>query len=187
MFIARAYIPNALSLYRVPAAVAFLVVYSAVSRDRYVVALVIAATAIASDVLDGHLARQWNVATKTGYFLDGIGDKSFYVAVLLLMSREHIANDVLLWALIVREILLYALRSLDPQMWTSIAHLRKFSRYHALLLRLFFLCFVVRDGLQIFGAKAVTLFPYANILGYAALVTGYWSIAALISVIASKD
>ena len=68
----REWTPNALSLSRVPAALAFLIIYSNGSPWKFTAAILLALFAFLTDVLDGWLSRRWNITSELGYFLDGI-------------------------------------------------------------------------------------------------------------------
>jgi CDP-diacylglycerol--glycerol-3-phosphate 3-phosphatidyltransferase len=172
--------PNALSLSRVPAAIAFLLAYSATDSTRFVVALSIGLAALATDFADGYLSRRWNVTSEVGYFLDGLGDKSFHCAVLLVMMREEASPAVLIWLLIIREIVLYALRTLDPQRSRNLKQLRAYSRYHAFFIRLYFGVFFAVDGLNVFDRPPVQILHFGDALGWVAAIVGYAAIAILV-------
>ena len=85
--------PAWLSLLRVPLAACFVVF---VNHPR--AALLVLAAAGASDMLDGWLARRYQMVTTTGAALDPITDKVFVltVAVALVASRHLAPSTVLL-------------------------------------------------------------------------------------------
>lgn len=85
--------PAWLSLLRVPLAACFVVF---VNHPR--VAFAVLAAAGASDLLDGWLARRYQMVTATGAALDPIADKVFVltVAVALVASRHLAPSTVLL-------------------------------------------------------------------------------------------
>jgi len=180
----RAQIPNTLSISRVPAAIAFLLFYSNEDPLGYIAAVTIAAIAVVTDFLDGYLARRWDVTSDIGYFLDGLGDKAFYFAVLIVMIREHASNGVLVWILIAREIFLYALRSIDKQRADNLKRLRALSLYYALFIRLYFLCFFSNDAYRVSGRIPPNVLQYGDLFGYAAAIFGFVTITALMRNIA---
>jgi CDP-diacylglycerol--glycerol-3-phosphate 3-phosphatidyltransferase len=183
----RSYIPNALSVGRVPAAIAFLFLYSNTDIARFRIAVAIGFVALASDFLDGYLARRWQVATQTGYFLDGLGDKTFHFAVLLVILREHASPTLLIWLLTVREVVLYALRTLDTDLEGNLKRLRQLSRYHAFFIRIYFGAFFVFDGLGFVGRHEPNIMLYGEIFGWIAVVLGYLAIAKLTKNIAQES
>jgi phosphatidylglycerophosphate synthase len=186
MAIGRAWIPNALSVSRVPAAFAFLLVYSNEEPWRYAAAITLAAFALLTDFLDGILARRWRVTSERGYFLDGLGDKAFYIAVLLTMIREGLTSTALAWILIAREVVLYALRSIDPSRLQNLSSLRLYSRAYALFVRLYFGCFFLTDGIAVSGRRRLPLLLYNDVWGYIAAALGVYSIFLLARDIARK-
>src|SRR5438128_11941287 len=99
------HLPNVLSLSRIPIAAAFLITFSTREAAMFWSSMAVLAIALLTDVLDGRLARMWNTASTTGYFLDGLGDKVFYAAILLVIARENPAQTFLAWALIARELI----------------------------------------------------------------------------------
>lgn len=74
---------------------------------------------ICSDMLDGRLARYLKLASKFGYVLDGLSDRSVHVAAYLLLARTGLASDLLLWVLMFRELCLYAARVAEPN-WLAL-------------------------------------------------------------------
>jgi phosphatidylglycerophosphate synthase len=172
-------IPNLLSVIRIPLALAFLVTYEPTTEPRFLTAMAIASIALGSDFLDGFLARKWGIVSEVGYFLDGLGDKAFTVAILLVIAREHSGEIVLAWWLIFREIILYALRAVDQNRQLNIKRLRPLSRLQAFLIRLYFLVFFLNDGLIIAGQKSWWLFEQNYLLGYMSAAVGYASVGML--------
>ncbi len=106
-------LPNALSLSRIPMGLALILVYDSGDANRFAWSLVIICAALLSDVLDGRFARALKLESQKGYILDGLGDKSFYVAFFLVIIREQPSTEILCWFLIVREITLYGFRTLS--------------------------------------------------------------------------
>ena len=140
-------LPNALSLSRIPAALVFLLVYSDSDASAFVGALALCLFAIVTDILDGYLARKWKLQSLLGYFLDGLGDKSFYTAILIVIAREHPVDTVYAWLLIIREIFLYALRALNPCLGDDIISFRDLSVLHAIFCSILFCRFFMRASL----------------------------------------
>ncbi len=180
MLIGRQSLPNALSLSRLGLAGAFLLVYSNTSEPRFLAAVLLGLMAVATDFLDGYLARRWKVASEAGYFLDGLGDKGFYLAIYLTMLREKASAEMVVWLLIGREIVLYALRSLDEDRAHNIARLRPYSRAFALFIRLYFVVFLLRDGARVMGVPIDIPIWFGELFGVIALVLGYIAIVQLV-------
>jgi len=101
-------IPNFLSLSRVFLASLLVVLFSSKNFTMFCVSMAIVAVAVLTDILDGYLARRWDLESELGYYLDGLGNKSFTVAICLIMTNFYPVFTLLIWALICREIFLYA-------------------------------------------------------------------------------
>jgi cardiolipin synthase (CMP-forming) len=83
MFLRRAEIlnvPNLLSLYRLAAAPVIVAVALSEQRTLFVVLLCVS---FVTDVLDGPIARAWNLCTPLGARIDSIADELTYVAALV--------------------------------------------------------------------------------------------------------
>lgn len=121
-----------------------MVVFSVNDPVAFWWSIAIALVALLTDFADGHLARRWHIATETGYFLDGLGDKSFTVAIMITMATRYPSLGPLAWLLITREVALYALRSIDKKRKENLISLRKITLWQAGSIRLlFFMYFVV--------------------------------------------
>lgn len=175
----RTWVPNALSISRVPAALAFVAIYSNDDQSRYFGALALALFALLTDILDGPLARHWRVTSERGYFLDGLGDKAFYIAILVTMIREQVTASVLTWILIAREVFLYALRTLDQSRAENLVSLRFYSRAYALFVRIYFGCFFLADAFRLYGQPTPNVLSYGDVWGYVAAALGGYSIYLL--------
>jgi phosphatidylglycerophosphate synthase len=160
--------------------------YSNDSEARYFGALAIALFALLTDVLDGPLARHWHVTSERGYFLDGLGDKAFYVAILAAMIREQATSSVLAWFLIAREIFLYALRTLDQSRAENLVSLRVYSRAYAFFVRVYFACFFLVDAFRLYERTPPAVLTYGDAWGCIAAVLGGYSIFLLSRDIAQK-
>lgn len=73
-------IPNALSLYRLAMAPVIIVLALSEQRTFFIVLLCIS---FVTDMLDGPIARAWNMRTQIGARLDSIADVLTYVAALV--------------------------------------------------------------------------------------------------------
>jgi len=147
----RDQIPNALSISRIPASGLFLWLFSDTEIFGFWLALTVAITALATDIGDGYLARKWNITSESGYFLDGMGDKCFTVAICLVVARTFPSLGLLAWALITRELILYALRAVDQNKQENLKKLRSISLCQAGSIRAFFLIFFCISAANVHG------------------------------------
>ncbi|NOX41988.1 MAG: CDP-diacylglycerol--glycerol-3-phosphate 3-phosphatidyltransferase [Alphaproteobacteria bacterium] len=82
----RKSIPNALTIYRLLAAPAFVAIYELFPRPfSDWAALVLFVTAAFSDYLDGYLARRWKQVSKFGRMMDPIADKAMTILALVML------------------------------------------------------------------------------------------------------
>lgn len=173
--------PNLLSLSRIPASAVFLWFYSDTEVVGFWLAIAVAVFALATDFADGYLARRWNVTSETGYFLDGLGDKCFTVSICFVVARLNPDLSLLMWALVTRELVLYALRSIDRDRLNNLTKLRHLSLWQAGFIRLFFLIFFVVSAANVYGYTLPNLFfRVLAIFGYASAVFG-WATVFFIS------
>ena len=94
-------IPNALSILRIIMVVPF--IYALGYEDKLGMILILT-TILASDYIDGYLARKWNVTSDLGRILDPLADKFVIVSVAVVLV---IFRDFPLWlalAMIARDI-----------------------------------------------------------------------------------
>lgn len=96
----RRSLPNVFSLSRIPASLVFLLVFSTSNLTLFWVSMAIIAYVVLSDFLDGFLARRWGLVSEQGYYLDGLGDKSFTVAACLVVARYGPELTWLMWGLL---------------------------------------------------------------------------------------
>ena len=96
-------VPNILSMIRlcmIPATV-ILIVY-----DRLLWGLAVFITAELTDLLDGYIARKYNLITKLGSWLDPLADKLMALAVLITFFTKGIVPPVVLAVVLIKELLM---------------------------------------------------------------------------------
>jgi phosphatidylglycerophosphate synthase len=145
----RSSLPNALSILRVVISFPLIVIYSGTSLGRYSLGIALIGLALITDVLDGYLARCLGVASELGYILDGLGDRAIYVSLILTFVAHNKVNLIIAWLLIFREVLIYAFRLLSRGWYSSNATIRRFSRWHAAGIRVWFLSYLLSDGVAL--------------------------------------
>lgn len=173
------HIPNALSLSRIPLAVIFLILYDAHSMGRFLLGLCIILLALATDLIDGRLARYLEVANPLGSLIDGLGDKAFHVAIFLTIARDRPSDITLIWALIFREIVTYAIRVIDLDAFSTMRRFRWASLVYAGLVRVYFLLFFASEVLHSFRVSEPIFLFVGSVCGYSAALFGYLILARL--------
>ena len=176
-----AWVPNALSLSRIPLGFVFVLTFDASDTNAFWFAIAVLTLAFATDFLDGWLARFLETTSRTGYFLDGLGDKVLYAAVLIVISQQDRRQMLLAWMLIVRELLLYAARLIDPNTDRNIAKFRFFSWAYALSIWAYFGTFLWSKWGALAGSSTFATSSIPSIFGYLALAFGVLHLSWLTS------
>jgi CDP-diacylglycerol--glycerol-3-phosphate 3-phosphatidyltransferase len=111
MLFSKRNIPNILSFSRVVATPLLMwLILQGQAATYYAAVLLLLAMAL-SDMLDGRIARQLNVVSPLGVYLDTISDKIFVVGVLLPMIERDLLSGWIALVIIGREFLVSGLRS----------------------------------------------------------------------------
>ena len=109
-------IPNILTLMRIfaiPIVVALL--WTPPSPNRAILACLIFVVAMITDVIDGYLARKWNLLTPMGAYLDPLADKLMVATVLIMLIPLGWAPAWLIAVLLCREMTITGLRGIASQ------------------------------------------------------------------------
>lgn len=98
---------NKLTMFRV-VLVPFFV--AAMAFQQHLIALIIFAVASITDMLDGKVARKYNMITDFGKFLDPLADKVLVAAALICMVELKYTAAWLVWVIIAREFMVSGIR-----------------------------------------------------------------------------
>lgn len=142
--------------------------------------------ALASDVLDGYLARKLGVASIRGRLWDSLGDKAFYVAVITAFTAQGFLTPLLSWGLLTREITLYITRVLFIEKLSSIERIRPWTNWHGYFMYLTIVLGLWQMHSIVHGAES-HLHSYMQISGYAALAFGAASIVHFLRLPSSSE
>lgn len=99
-------VPNILTGIRLLLVPLFLIVFFSGIPNATLIALIIFLAAGLTDILDGHLARKYNMVTKWGSVLDPLADKLMSIAVLLSLTISGTLPIWVLFVLTIKELLL---------------------------------------------------------------------------------
>ncbi|OLS02445.1 CDP-diacylglycerol--glycerol-3-phosphate 3-phosphatidyltransferase [Tissierella creatinophila] len=99
-------IPNLLTILRIFLVPIYLLIFFSDLENRFFLAGLVFILAGISDVLDGSIARKYNLITKLGIVLDPIADKMMIFAVLISYTIEKIIPSWILIAIGVKEIVM---------------------------------------------------------------------------------
>lgn len=161
--------PNLLSLLRLAAAPLLVFILASPSPTRSWLALGLYLAASLTDVIDGYLARKYNMVTNLGKFLDPVADKLINLAALLALIPLGRVAAWMVFLLVARDMAITGLRAVAADQGvviaaSSLGKLKTLAQFLALVLLL---------------APAPLLGLDNHLLGLAmlwlALVVTYWS------------
>lgn len=81
-------IPNLLTVFRILLIPVFVVVFNSQAENRMTMAMMVFLLAGATDLLDGYIARKYNMVTEIGTLLDPLADKLMLITVLVSMALQ---------------------------------------------------------------------------------------------------
>ena len=97
-------IPNLLSIFRIALIPVYLHIYlNADSTEDYTTAAVILAVSCFTDLIDGKIARKFNMITNLGKLLDPVADKLTQLALMICLSLQHHSMRILLIVFLTKE------------------------------------------------------------------------------------
>lgn len=99
-------IPNLFSYFRLILIPVFVVLYV---RGSYAYALGVLIASWVSDVLDGFIARRFNMVTDLGKVLDPVADKLTQAAMIVCVSTTYHAMWILVGFLVVKELAMFTM------------------------------------------------------------------------------
>jgi phosphatidylglycerophosphate synthase len=167
---------NTLSLSRIGLALLFVVCFQRSAALLYV-SIGSCLVALATDVLDGYLARRLHVASIRGRLWDSIGDKSFYAAIIIAFNTQGFLGPLISWALIVREVVLYITRVLYIENLPKIEQIRPSTNWHGYFMYLTIILGLSRMYAEIHGFSfPFPIHLFIQVSAYAALACGVISI-----------
>ena len=165
---------NSLSLSRIGLALLFVICFQRVAGLLYV-SVALWLLALMTDILDGYIARRLKVDSIRGRLWDSLGDKSFYVAVIIAFNAQGFLAPLISWALIVRELTLYITRILFIEKLPKIEQIRPSTNWHGYFMYLTIVLGLSRMYADIHGL-AFPVHPYMQASAYGALAFGIASI-----------
>ena len=111
-------IPNLLSYFRLLLIPVFIVLYV---HEEFTAALITLAVSGLSDILDGRIARKYNMVTDLGKVLDPLSDKVTHIALLICLVSRYRFVWVVLGLLVVKELAVAGLGACAVKRGKSVA------------------------------------------------------------------
>jgi CDP-diacylglycerol--glycerol-3-phosphate 3-phosphatidyltransferase len=171
------HLPNLLSASRIPAALLLLALYRPDDALRTSLSTGLVLFIIATDLLDGSLARRYGLTSEFGYMLDGLGDRAVHVAAYLILLNAEVVPAYLVWALIFRELSQYGVRMVEPAWHVTQARAdRIVTRAYTVAVQGVLLCEVGRGAIAS-GTPSSIYILAINIILWAVGIASYSRIA----------
>jgi len=167
-------IVNSLSISRIGMAGLFVLCFQR-TADLLYVSVATTGVALATDLMDGYLARRWKVASIRGRLWDSLGDKAFYAAIIIAFNGHGFLGPLVSWGLIVREVVLYITRILFIEKLPKIEQIRPWTNWHGYFMYLTIVLGLSRMYAVIHGI-AFPIEVYMQVSAYAALACGIASV-----------
>ena len=97
-------VPNLLSLFRLVLIPVYILIYlNADSNTDYYIAASILAVSCLTDLIDGKIARHFNMISNTGKILDPLADKATQFALILCLTVKYPVLLVLVGLFVIKE------------------------------------------------------------------------------------
>ncbi len=97
-------IPNMLSIFRLVMIPIYIYVYMNASQPHhYAIAAAILSVSCLTDMIDGKIARKFNMISTVGKILDPIADKATQLSLIICLASSYPQLWVLMWLFLVKE------------------------------------------------------------------------------------
>lgn len=114
-------LPNKLTLFRVFLIPILVVVMMLNIPSKFLIACIIFLVASITDMLDGKIARKYNLVTDFGKFMDPLADKLLVISTLICMIETDLASGWMVIIIVARELSVSILRAIAAADGTVIA------------------------------------------------------------------
>lgn len=160
-----------MSCIRLAGAPVFIFLFVSPARTEQLASLPLLLLLLATDLVDGFLARRWQVTSNFGYVLDGVADRSAHIGMVIALTARGTLSPVLAFLLVFRDLVLYAARAFFDNWWRANTMFRGRVKLAAVLFKLTVGSIALLSYIQIAFtervppeeiAKAIHLFVYAT-------------------------
>ena len=168
-------IPNILSFFRILLVPIFLIFYFCDEEHGTVISVIILALSALTDVVDGFIARTFNMISTFGKIIDPIADKLTQAVVVIAISIRHTEFIPLMALLVLKEFLMFlgAVRLFETG--TRPAEAKWWGKLGTVIIYAFLLASLVHDivgeafpyALLVVLASAAAICLVISFLGYA--------------------
>ncbi len=99
-------IPNILTMIRFMLIPVFVYSFFSASENNYIIAAIIFVIAGLTDILDGYIARKYNLVTNWGKLLDPLADKAMQLTVVFCLAYERLLPSWVVLIVLAKELLM---------------------------------------------------------------------------------
>lgn len=99
-------LPNMLTVVRLLLIPVFIFTFYNCTQNSFITPFVIIVLAGVTDLLDGHIARKYNLVTKLGKLMDPLADKLFQMSVLYVFADNKLIPFWIFYVFLVKELIL---------------------------------------------------------------------------------
>ncbi|WP_029917902.1 CDP-diacylglycerol--glycerol-3-phosphate 3-phosphatidyltransferase [Pelobacter seleniigenes] len=172
-------LPNILTLSRIVAVPAVVLLLLFESRENCFWAAVVFTAASVTDWLDGYLARRWGIVTILGKFLDPLADKLIVMAALIMLIPLDRVPAWAVFVILARELIVSGIRSIASSEGIVIAA-SNLGKYKTIFQMIAIVGLLLHYRYYwFFGVEANFLYPSMHNAGififYISLVLTIWS------------
>lgn len=148
-------LPNKLTILRViliPFFVVFMLFDITGAADKWI-ALVIFCVASLTDMLDGKIARKYNLVTNFGKFMDPLADKLLVCTALICLTSMNRLNVIVVLVIIAREFIISGFRLVasDNGIVIAASYWGKFKTVFQMLMIIVLILDIQNAGFQVLG------------------------------------
>lgn len=159
-------IPNMLTLIRFFLIPIFYIVYFSSMENSMVIAMTIFLISGVTDILDGYIARKYNLVTKWGTVLDPLADKLMILTVLFCLSSTKIIPFWIFILILVKEATMI-IGGINLLKYKKVIPAKYYGKISTVLFYLSMVVMAFFGGIAIYilyAAILMTLFSFVNYL-----------------------
>jgi cardiolipin synthase len=158
-------IPNILTIIRILLIPVFCIVYFSHTYHSFILAVLVFLAAGITDILDGYIARKYNLKTELGAILDPLADKLMITTVLFCLYYDSIIPLWIFILILVKEIIMIAFAAGMVKKYKQVIHANYSGKAATLLFYISICMMIFSESIGryiIYIAVAAALYALAN-------------------------
>lgn len=148
-------IPNMLSVFRLALIPVILWLYCKKQEYKWAVGTIVLSGV--TDVIDGFIARKWNMVSDFGKILDPIADKLTQGAVLLCLTMKHKLMILLIVFFVIKEVCMLLMGYMAIRKKDSVNSAKWHGKVNTVLLYTTMILLILFPGMPQWGADALIM------------------------------